>query len=781
LQDGHCVDTHLQGIQIRWAKADKLRFAKSPSVYWQLMRLVARERVDIVNIPVERKYAPVVLFLFVLKLIFGFRLVSYCHPAVHSRGKRPTKLDLAVTRLVFRLFDRIIFYNERNMKWALSHRLLRRCQATFANNTLDTKSIWEGYSFEVNRSVPIRLLFIGRLIPSKRLDVLFDYFRALRVELPGLELSIIGSGPEQRWVNMMSANCDGVTWAGAITDEKQIARYMRQSHAVFLPGDSGLAIVHAFSYGKPFITIDAGEERHGPEIEYLLDGVNGLRLQNSKAENLKRIISMLTEPVAYEAACRSAFQTGESLRVENWCERFYGALRSTRCAQDAEAVSVGCTERACHGARSGKPWSGQELAGGRSLVRPIASGVRQGGRKLQPRLLVIGPYPPPFAGPEMAIKTTLQSPLTRQFKTKLLKTNVRTRNEEKGRIGITPIVSVFLFLLRLSFTLATYRPHIVYYFVTATRLGWIGRDVWCVFLSRSAGSKVVIHMRAGHFQHQLRTSSAVERAMIRLACSRTSSNLVQSESLRNQFDGLAPPERVHVVPNLIDARLYENGDLQECDRRCVLFLGHLSFAKGYCDLLAAIPKVARKFPEVRFQFAGAKIHVERNVFKNQMTGEPLVLRDPDECFDRYIRGKFERNYEDLGILGQQKKLEVLRRCNFLVLPSYSEGFSMATLEAMTMGKPVICTPVGGQGDYIADGKNGFLVPPGDVQSLARAMCRLLGDPSLRDEIARRNYEYSRANFAQERIGQRLAGHFRELLNGRPGGSNSRPLASVPRY
>ncbi len=777
-QDGHCVDAHAKGIQILWGQADKFRFAKSPFVYWQLARLIARERFDIVNIPVERKYAPLILFLGLLRVLLGFRLVSYCHPAVHSRGKKPTKLDLAVTRLAFRLFDKIIFYHEQNMTWALSHRLVRPCRATFVNNTLDTKSIWEGYSFEINRSVPIRLLFIGRLIPSKRLDVLFDYFRGLRSELPGIELSVIGSGPEERWVKMMASDCDRVTWAGAITDEKEIARYMRKSHAVFLPGDSGLAIVHAFCYGKPFITIDSGDERHGPEIEYLSDGVNGLRLNGSREDNLKRIISMLADPVAYEAACRAAFQTAGSLRVENWCGSFHGALRSTRSAQNTVGASIVIVESAYHDPRAGITSSERQFTEGRSIVQPTAKHMRQRRREVGPRLLVIGPYPPPFAGPEIAIKTTLQSPLTSQFNTKLLKTNVRTRNEEKGRLGITPVISVFLFFVRLSFALATYRPHIVYYFVTATRLGWIGRDVWCVFLSWLAGSKVVIHMRAGHFQHHLRTSSTLERAIIRLACSRTSSNLVQSECLRNQFDGLAPPHRVHVVPNLIDARLYENKDLQDYDRRCVLFLGHLSCAKGYCDLLGAIPKVAQKFPEIRFQFAGAKIQVERNVFFNQVTGEPIVPRDPEESFDRHIRGKFERNYEYLGMLDQKQKLEVLRQCNFLVLPSYSEGFSMATLEAMTIGKPIICTPVGAQRDYVTDGNHGLLVPPGDVESLARAICRLLGNPSLRDQIARCNYQYCRENFAQERIAERLAVHFRELLNGRLRRSKSPLLTAV---
>lgn len=65
-----------------------------------------------------------------------------------------------------------------------------------------------------------------------------------------------------------------------------------------------------------------------------------------------------------------------------------------------------------------------------------------------------------------------------------------------------------------------------------------------------------------------------------------------------------------------------------------------------------------------------------------------------------------------------------------VLCSESEGFSNSILEYMNLGKPTVCTDVGGNPEIVQDGINGFLVSIGDVNGLADRICRLLADPQL---------------------------------------------------
>lgn len=379
------------------------------------------------------------------------------------------------------------------------------------------------------------------------------------------------------------------------------------------------------------------------------------------------------------------------------------------------------------------------------------------------RLLFIGPYPPPNAGPEMAMKTLLDSSLAEEFDILFLKTNVRVSNEEKGKFGYSMVMAFFSFFYRLTRIMLLKRPELVYYFVTATQLGWLGRDIWCIFIARGLGAKVVIHMRAGHFKNNYQASSPIIRKIIKLACSLVSLGFVQAEILNKQFEGLLDDKNIAAVYNAIDTDKYLMKEPDDYDPNLILFLGHLSYAKGYCDILKIIPEITEKHQNVRFCFAGTKIKDERNVYHNQMTGQKLTFEDPDECHRKFIRGKYNDNYRYMGVVDECRKIELLAECNFLILPSYSEGFSMAVLEALAMGKPVICSPVGALGEIIQEKVNGLLVSPGDTESLARAVNMLLSDRVLREKMAKTNHVYTRENFSMEMISRKMATHFTSIM------------------
>jgi len=66
----------------------------------------------------------------------------------------------------------------------------------------------------------------------------------------------------------------------------------------------------------------------------------------------------------------------------------------------------------------------------------------------------------------------------------------------------------------------------------------------------------------------------------------------------------------------------------------------------------------------------------------------------------------------------------------------AEGCSLAAQEYMSQGHPILATNNGGQREYIVDGHNGLLVPPGDAVRLAEAMSRLIDDADLRRRMGR---------------------------------------------
>lgn len=80
--------------------------------------------------------------------------------------------------------------------------------------------------------------------------------------------------------------------------------------------------------------------------------------------------------------------------------------------------------------------------------------------------------------------------------------------------------------------------------------------------------------------------------------------------------------------------------------------------------------------------------------------------------------------------------EEMRDAEQFVMSSDFEGLSNALMEAMQMGLACISTDCTGSDELIEDGRDGLIVPVGDAEAMARAMCQLAEDPDLRRQIGR---------------------------------------------
>jgi phosphatidylinositol alpha-mannosyltransferase len=162
----------------------------------------------------------------------------------------------------------------------------------------------------------------------------------------------------------------------------------------------------------------------------------------------------------------------------------------------------------------------------------------------------------------------------------------------------------------------------------------------------------------------------------------------------------------------------------------ILFLGRIDVAQKGLDLL--LDAVAQAPPGLPLVIAGSGTRAEERRLRDLVTATGVPVR---------LTGR----------VSGPEKADLLRRCAFVVLPSRFETFSLTALEAMAVGKPVVCFDL----DRLAwiRGDCAVRVPPFDVGALAAAIGRLAADPVYRAELGRRAYALS-GGYDWDTVGER---------------------------
>jgi len=369
------------------------------------------------------------------------------------------------------------------------------------------------------------------------------------------------------------------------------------------------------------------------------------------------------------------------------------------------------------------------------------------------KVLAVVPLPPPFTGPENATALLLEG--EHPFDLVVINTNYRRSPEARGIPGIAGVFGLIRLKAALLVRLLAWRPRLVYYSITGTRLGWM-RDSLVIVISRLFCSSLLLHFRGGHFGFFLADTDPLTRFVVRSCLRLASAVIVQAERLRPMFAGLV--KKVYVLPNPAPGF----PDAPYPRPRRVLFVGHLSFAKGYATLLRAIPLVLAVVPDARFVLVGWPKRRETNIFWDAATGQRLVPEDPKEVFRKEIEARgFSDSLEFHRDVQGEEKARLFTSCRVFALPSYSEGFSVALAEALSAGLACVVTPVGAAPEVITDGQEGFFVEPGDHAGLAEKIVLLLSDDSLSERLGRAARERAR-DFSPDAVRKRFGEIIEEL-------------------
>jgi len=180
------------------------------------------------------------------------------------------------------------------------------------------------------------------------------------------------------------------------------------------------------------------------------------------------------------------------------------------------------------------------------------------------------------------------------------------------------------------------------------------------------------------------------------------------------------------------------------DGPMLLFAGRVITQKGLPYLIDAMPALLEKCPGVKLFLIGRGNELARLKKKVSAMGLGKSVIFP-------------------GYVSEEMLKEAYGTCDLFVLPSVWEVLPIATLEAMSSGKAVVCTDAGGNRELVRDGVNGYVVPIRDTQALADKISLALSDPGKLAEMGRQSRKIAEEEFDWKLIAARTREVYEELL------------------
>ena len=187
---------------------------------------------------------------------------------------------------------------------------------------------------------------------------------------------------------------------------------------------------------------------------------------------------------------------------------------------------------------------------------------------------------------------------------------------------------------------------------------------------------------------------------------------------------------IRAIPNFVNLKEYRPGDDGRCeglapeDHRILTHVSNFREVKRVKDVIRVFARVRRALPATL-----------------------LMVGDGPDRTDAENEARELGVAEDVRFLGRLDTVaNLLQSTDLFILPSQTESFGLAALEAMACGAPVVASRAGGLPEVVEDGVSGILEPVGSVEAMGRRAIELLRDPArhaaMRDAAIRRAHEFS---------------------------------------
>lgn len=293
-----------------------------------------------------------------------------------------------------------------------------------------------------------------------------------------------------------------------------------------------------------------------------------------------------------------------------------------------------------------------------------------------------------------------------------------------GIFSLRNILTAISQYWRFVVALIRHNPNIIHIH-TSHKIGWI-KDSFFVFAGKIANKKIIVHVHAASMALLYKEGRPILRWYTRKVFQLADIVIAVSSEWAGCLATIGTIKKIETFRNCINASKLSpsNSPRPTSDTAKGLFLGSVGHRKGTFDLIEAVGMIKSNGVRLKTWIAG---YEERKGYLDQARELIRKLEIENDC-------------ELLGMVIGEKKEKLLQEADMFILPSYNEGLPIAVLEALSVGLPIISTPVGGIPEVVKDGYNGFLIQPGDIKALADKLALLSNDGALRNAMGQRSRE-----------------------------------------
>jgi len=323
------------------------------------------------------------------------------------------------------------------------------------------------------------------------------------------------------------------------------------------------------------------------------------------------------------------------------------------------------------------------------------------------KILFVAPIPPPFGGIASWTNFVIEWTKNNNREIDIVNTSKSTDSNvsPSDKVNILSQIQRTMNILFDLYKKINQEKFDILHLNSSGSFPGIFRDYVVIRLAAKYKLKIIIHM---HYDvKRINTKDKKAFNLLKKILNFVDETWVLNKSSEIFISNITKKTNVRIMPNFISAEIINLTPTYSSSLDNIGYLGTISRSKGIIEII----ETAKYMRNINFHLIGP---ISEKELLNNLPSNVLVY----------------------GAMNNQDALDILKTMDVFLFPSYSEGFSISILEAMSQGLPIVTTPVGANKELLND-EGGFIVEVGKTNQIIENL-KKLEDKVLRKKMGDRN-------------------------------------------